>query len=149
LQHLVCWCIVFHWSLFLKNPQETQSLKNRRWNFASLLKEFATRSFGGIDSFLGLLCMNPWKLTRKVDRRKDTLEFSRADFSTLQTKSIDGQKQPLNYCGYEWRIHAPTWSTLGRQTITSNLTQIWAHRPSIKSTKPLFILIKAIIITRT
>ena len=38
--------------------------------------------------------MIPWKLNRKVDRRKDTLEFSRADFPTLQTKSIDGQKRP-------------------------------------------------------
>jgi len=42
--------------------------------------------------------MNPRKFTRKVDRRKDTLEFSRADFSTLQTKSIDGQKRLLIGC---------------------------------------------------
>jgi len=58
------------------------------------LQHFATLSFGGIESFLGLFCMNPWKLTRKIDRRKDALEFARADLSTVQTKSIDGQKHP-------------------------------------------------------
>ena len=92
LQHLVCRCIVFYRSLLSKNPQETQSLKSRRSSFPSL-NEFATLSFAS--EFLGLFCMNPRKLTRNVDRRKDTLEFSRADFSTLQTKSIDGQKRPL------------------------------------------------------
>jgi len=44
--------------------------------------------------FLGLFCMNPWKFTRKVDRQTNTLEFSRAIFSTLQTKSIDTQTWP-------------------------------------------------------
>ena len=94
--YIVCRCIVFHRSCLLKNlqPEKTQSLKSRRSSFPSLLNEFATLSFGGIERFLGLFSINPWKLTRKVDRRKDTLEFSRADFSTLQTKSIDGQKRP-------------------------------------------------------
>ena len=35
LQHLVCLCIVFHTSLLLKIPQETQSLKSRRLSFPS------------------------------------------------------------------------------------------------------------------
>ena len=118
LQHLVCRCIVFHTSLLLKTPQENHSLKSRRSSFPLLLNEFATLSFGGIERFQRLFCMNPWKLTRKVDWRKhiidethnwwntwltkhitsDTLEFSRADFSTLQTKLIDGQKRPWFIC---------------------------------------------------
>jgi len=91
-----CRCIVFHRSSLLKNlqPEKTQILKSRQSSFPSLFNEFATHSFGGIERFLGLISINPWKLTRKVDRRKDTLEFSRADFPTLQTKSIDGQKRP-------------------------------------------------------
>jgi len=44
---------------------------------------------------LGRFCMNPWKFTWKVDRRTNMLDFSRAVFSTLQTKSIDGQICPL------------------------------------------------------
>jgi len=61
----------------------------------ALLNEVAALRFGGIERFLGLFCINLWKVSRKVDERTDTLEFSRAVFSTLQTKSIHGQEVPL------------------------------------------------------
>ena len=97
LQHLVCRGIVFHRSLLLKNPQEAQSLESWRSSFPTLLNEFAILSFGGNKLFLGLFCMDPWKLTRKIDRQTDTLEFSRAVFSTLQTKPIDRQTRPWKW----------------------------------------------------
>ena len=48
-QHLVCRCIVFHRSLLLKNPQETQISKSWWSSFSILLNEFPALSFGGID----------------------------------------------------------------------------------------------------
>jgi len=93
LQYLVCRCIIFHRSLLLKNPQKTQSLESRLSSFPSLLKDFATLSFGRIERFLGLFWMNP---CRKLNRKNDTLEFLRAYFSTLRTKSIARQKRPSN-----------------------------------------------------
>jgi len=112
LQHLFCRCIVFHRSLLLKNLQETQSLKSRWSSFPLLLNEFATLSFSGIERFIRLFCMNPWKLTQKVDRRKDTLKFSTADFSNLQTKSIDGQERPSNRPRME-KLHSDQPRTAG------------------------------------
>jgi len=48
-QHLVCLCVVFHRSLLLKNPQETQISKSWWSSFSILLNEFPALSFGGID----------------------------------------------------------------------------------------------------
>jgi len=62
-QNLVCRCIVFHRSLLLTNPQETQSLESWRSSFPLL--EFATLGFCGIQRFLGLFCMNLWKDIRR------------------------------------------------------------------------------------
>ena len=53
-QHLVCWCIVFHRSLLLKNPQETQILKSWWLSFPILLNEFSALSFGGINVDLSI-----------------------------------------------------------------------------------------------
>ena len=50
-------------SILLKNsqeaPQETRSSTFQALTFVSLLNECATLSFGGIQRFLGLFCMNP------------------------------------------------------------------------------------------
>ena len=43
----------------------------------------------GIHRFIGIFSMNPHETHSKVYRRKDTLEFSKADFGILQL--IDGR----------------------------------------------------------
>ena len=78
--NLVCRCIVFHKSLLSKNSQETQISKSWWSSFSILLNEFPTVSFGGIHRFVGLFRMNQQETHSKVYRRKDTLEFSKADF---------------------------------------------------------------------
>ena len=95
-QHLVCRCIVFHRSLFLKNSQETQISKSWWMSFSILLNKFPALSFGGIDvgsliRFTALFSMNLQETHSKIYRRKDTLEFSVADFDILQTLFIDGR----------------------------------------------------------
>jgi len=91
LQHLVCRCIVLHRSLLVKNPQETWSQLFKLSISTSMLNEFATLLqhlalvwSNDFWTFLGLFCMNPWKLNQSVDWRTDTREFSRWIFSTLQ-----------------------------------------------------------------
>jgi len=52
---------------------------------------FATLSFGWVDRFLGLFCMNLQETHSKVDRQTDMFELYRAVFCIWQTKSIDAQ----------------------------------------------------------
>jgi len=48
----------------------------------------------GINRFTDLFSMNLQETHSKVYRRKDTLEFSKADFGILQTQLIDGRYDP-------------------------------------------------------
>ena len=89
-----CW-----WVCFEEKSARNSDLEKLRIEFPSccfgLLNEFPALSFCGIDWFLGLFWMNPQETHSKVHRRKDTLEFSRAVFCILQTKSLLGRIRPL------------------------------------------------------
>jgi len=79
LVFLVYRWIVFHRTLLLKNPQETQRLKSRSSSFPSLLDEFAIFRFGGIERFLGLFCMNPLKLENSFEKLIDGKTLRRCE----------------------------------------------------------------------
>jgi len=101
LQHLVCRCNVLNRSLFWKICEKLKAWKvdDRVFSRCWTSWQHLALALAGSNAFcVSFAWIHGNSLEKLIDARirssKDNLELSRADFSTLQTKSINGQKRP-------------------------------------------------------